>query len=126
MLTVCNSRQTRCKAAAEEIMAIYDHLRVRGLNVHSIGKEILDMVASAAGSIQVSRDTVSHDALSRCSSTKHFVLRQDMDKLEAVLSDSKKCGFDASLAMDIAFLKCHSAQGDTDNALQVLGRCVLN
>lgn len=48
------SRQTRSKAAAEEIMIIYDHLRGRGFNAQNLGMEILDMVASAAGSMQVS------------------------------------------------------------------------
>ena len=33
-------------------MVIYDHLRVRGFNAHNLGMEILDMVASAAGSMQ--------------------------------------------------------------------------
>ncbi len=53
-MIACHSRQTRSKAAAEEIMVIYDHLRVRGFNAHSLGMEILDMVASAAGSMKVS------------------------------------------------------------------------
>lgn len=56
-LIACHSRQTRSKAAAEEIMVIYDHLRVRGFNAHNLGMEILDMVASAAGSMQVSYET---------------------------------------------------------------------
>jgi|LakMenEpi03Aug12_release.lakeMendotaPanAssembly.Ray.scaffolds.fasta_scaffold3566427_1 hypothetical protein len=38
-------------------MVIYDHLRVRGFNAHNLGMEILDMVASAAGSMQVSYET---------------------------------------------------------------------
>ena len=53
-------------------MAIYEHLRVRGLNANSIGKEILDMVASAAGSMQVSRDIMFREALFRCSFPKNL------------------------------------------------------
>jgi len=49
-----------------------------------------------------------------------------MDKCEAVLSDAKKCGFDTTLAMNIAVIHCYAAQGDTDNALKLLERCTIS
>jgi hypothetical protein len=118
-------RQIRSKAAAEEMCATYELLRGYPKHVNHIGPEILDMVASATGWIQVCHTvSIMRIALQLFRGrVDPSCLFQDMEKCEQVLSDAKAVGLDASPAMKAALCTCLAAQGDTDEALKILERC---
>jgi hypothetical protein len=120
-----NERQIRSKAAAEEMCATYELLRGYPKHVNHIGPEILDMVASATGWIQVCHTvSIMRIALQLFRGrVDPSCLFQDMEKCEQVLSDAKAVGLDASPAMKAALCTCLAAQGDTDEALKILERC---
>ena len=104
-------------------MTIYDRLcsYEDTIRAQHVGPEILDMVAHVAGLMKVC-EYLRNRRVGLFVLLTDNILLQDRERLNALLNDAKKLGFDLSNTMKVSIATCCAAEGETDEAIKVLNR----